>query len=114
MVLQGQAVFYLNPIKNGRFKVSLIDAWNKLDDPRYLKTNCKRYEGYTEVTHWSTLKDYIFKNQKDYMLSTINDVDHYLQELTGDYNEWEDEITEDRFYDIVQLIIFDLLTMFQT
>ena len=29
------------------------------------------------------------------MLSTINDVDQYLQELTGDYNEWEDEITED-------------------
>lgn len=95
MVLQGQAVLYLNPIKNGRFKVSLIDAWNKLDDPRYLKTNCKRYEGYTEITHWSTLKDYIFKNQKDYMLSAINDVDHYLQELTGDYNDWEDEITDD-------------------
>ena len=95
MVLQGQAVLYLNPIKNGRFKVSLIDAWNKLDDPRYLKTNCKRYEGYTEITHWSTLKDYIFKNQKNYMLSAINDVDHYLQELTGDYNDWEDEITED-------------------
>lgn len=95
MVLQGQAVLYLNPIKDGRFKVSLIDAWNKLDDPRYLKTNCKRYEGYTEITHWSTLKDYIFKNQKNYMLSAINDVDHYLQELTGDYNDWEDEITED-------------------
>lgn len=95
MVLQGQAVLYLNPIKNGRFKVSLIDAWNKLDDPRYLKTNCKRYEGYTEITHWSTLKDYIFKNQKNYMLSAINDVDHYLQELTGDYNDWEDEITDD-------------------
>lgn len=95
MVLQGQGVLYLNPIKNGRFKVSLIDAWNKLEDPRYLKTNCKRYEGFTEVTHWSTLKDYIFKNQKDYMLSTINDVDHYLEELTGDFNEWEDEITED-------------------
>lgn len=95
MVLQGQAVLFLNPIKNGRFKVSLIDAWNKLDDPRYLKTNCKRYEGYTEITHWSTLKDYIFKNQKNYMLSAINDVDHYLQELTGDYNDWEDEITED-------------------
>lgn len=95
MVLQGQAVFYLNPIKGGRFKVSLIDAWNKLDDPRYLKTNCKRYEGYTEITHWSTLKEYIFKNQKDYMLSTMNDVDQYLKELTGGFNEWEDEITED-------------------
>ncbi len=95
MVLQGQASFFLNPIKDGRFKVSLIDAWNKLDDPRYLKTNCKRYEGYTEITHWGKLKEYIFKNQKDYMLSTINDVDHYLEELTGDYNEWEDEITAD-------------------
>ena len=95
MVLQGQATFFLNPIKDARFKVSLIDAWNKLDDPRYLKTNCKRYEGYTEITHWGKLKEYIFKNQKDYMLSTINDVDQYLQELTGDYNEWEDEITED-------------------
>lgn len=95
MVLQGQGVLYLNPVKDGRFKVSLIDAWNKIEDPRYLKTNCKRYEGYTEITHWGTLKDYIFKNQKDYMLSTINDVDQYLQELTGDYNEWEDEITED-------------------
>ena len=95
MVLQGQGVLYLNPVKEGRFKVSLIDAWNKLDDPRYLKTNCKRYEGYTEITHWGKLKEYIFKSQKDYMLSTINDVDQYLQELTGDYNEWEDEITED-------------------
>ena len=95
MVLQGQGVLYLNPVKDGRFKVSLIDAWNKLDDPRYLKTNCKRYEGYTEITHWGKLKEYIFKNQKDYMLATINDVDQYLQELTGDYNEWEDEITED-------------------
>lgn len=95
MVLQGQGCFFLNPIKDGRFKVSLIDAWNKLDDPRYLKTNCKRYEGYTEVTHWGKLKEDIFKNQKDYMLSVINDVDQYLQELTGDFREWEDEITED-------------------
>ena len=95
MVLQGQGCFFLNPIKDGRFKVSLIDAWNKLDDPRYLKTNCKRYEGYTEVTHWGKLKEDIFKNQKDYMLSVINDVDQYLEELTGDFREWEDEITED-------------------
>lgn len=95
MVLQGQGCFFLNPIKDGRFKVSLIDAWNKLDDPRYLKTNCKRYEGFTEITHWSKLKDEIFENQKDYMLSTINDVDQYLHELTGDFNQWEDEVRED-------------------
>lgn len=95
MVLQGQGVLYLNPIKDGRFKLSLIDAWNKLEDPRFLKTNCKRFEGYTEITHWSTLKKDIFKNQKDYMLATMNDVDQYLRELTGDYNAWEDEIKED-------------------
>lgn len=95
MVLQGQACFFLNPSKDGRFKVSLIDAWNKLDDPRYLKTNCKRYEGYTEVTHWSKLKDDIFKNQKDYMLSVINDVDQYIQELNGGFNFWEDELNAD-------------------
>ena len=95
MVLQGQGVFFLNPIKDGRFKVSLIDAWNKLDDPRYLKTNCKRYEGFTEITNWTALKNDIFKNQKDYMLSVINDVDQYLKELNGGYEFWEDEITED-------------------
>ena len=95
MVLQGQGVFFLNPIKDGRFKVSLIDAWNALEDPRAIKTNCKRYEGYTEITHWGKLKDYI-KSQKDsFILETINDVDQYMMELTGDYNEWEDELRED-------------------
>ena len=110
MVLQGQGCFYLNPIKDGRYKVSLIDAWNKLDDPRYLKTNCKRYEGFTEVTHWSKLKEYIFANQKDYMLSTINDVDEYLREITGGYAEWEDEITEDldTFKSIYNVSKFDV------
>lgn len=107
MVLQGQGIFYLNPIKDGRFKVSLVDAWNKLDDPRYLKTNVKRYEGYTEVTHWSTLKEHIFKNQKDYMLSVINDVDQYLSELSGNFSEWEDEVRADLdtfkdLYDVTQ------------
>lgn len=95
MVLQGQGVLFLNPIGDGRFKVSLIDAWNTLEDPRANKTNCKRYEGYTEVTHWGKLKEDILKTQDGYLLSTINDVDRYLQELTGDYHDWEDEITED-------------------
>lgn len=95
MVLQGQGVFYLNPVKDGRFKVSLIDAWNTLEDPRAIKTNCKRYEGFTEVTHWGKLKDYL-KSQKDsFILETMNDVDQYLMELTGDFNEWEDELRED-------------------
>lgn len=95
MILQGQAVLFLNPIKDGRFKVSLIDAWNTLEDPRALKTNCKRYEGYTEITHWSTLKKDIFENHKNYMLSVINDVDQYVKELSGDFNFWEDEVTHD-------------------
>lgn len=95
MVLQGQGVFYLHPIKDGRFQVSLIDAYKKLQDPRYLKTNIKRYEGYTEVGPWSKLKEHIFKNQKDYMISTINDVDQYIRELNGSYNSWEDELRQD-------------------
>lgn len=95
MVLQGQGVFFLNPIKNGRFKVSLIDAWNKLADPRALKTNTKRYEGYTEITHWGVLKDYLKKQRDCYILETMNDVDQYMMELTGDFNEWEDELRED-------------------
>ena len=95
MVLQGQGVFYLNPIKDGRFQVSLIDAYKKLQDPRYLKTNVKRYEGFTEIGPWSKLKDNIFKNQKDYMLSVINDVDQYIRELNGGFAIWEDELRED-------------------
>lgn len=95
MVLQGQGCFYLNPIKDGRFKVSLIDAWNKLDDPRFLKTNCKRYEGFTEVTHWGVLKKWLKEQKDSFILTTINDVDQYLFELTGDYNEWENELRED-------------------
>lgn len=95
MVLQGQGVFYLNPIKDGRFQVSLIDAYKKLQDPRYLKTNVKRYEGFTEIGPWSKLKENIFKNQKDYMLSVINDVDQYIRELNGGFDAWEDELRED-------------------
>ena len=95
MVLQGQGVFFLNPIKDGRFKVSLIDAWNALEDPRAIKTNCKRYEGYTEITHWGTLKDWLKKEKDSFILTTMNDVDQYMSELTGDYSEWEDELRED-------------------
>lgn len=95
MVLQGQGVFYLNPVKDGRFKVSLIDAWNALEDPRAIKTNTKRYEGYTEITHWGTLKDWLKKEKDCFILTTMNDVDQYMMELTGDFNEWEDELRED-------------------
>lgn len=95
MVLQGQGCFFLNPMKDGRFKVSLIDAWKKLDDPRFLKTNRKRYEGFTEITSWNSLKEEIFKTQSGYLLSTMNDVDAYLHELTGVFNQWEDELRED-------------------
>lgn len=95
MVLQGQGIFFLNPLEKGRFKVSLIDAWRKLDDPRYLKTNTKRYEGFTEVTHWSKLKEYVMKQGSGYVLSTINDVDAYLQELNGGGEQWQDELRED-------------------
>lgn len=95
MVLQGQACLYLQPIKDGRFKVSLIDAWKKLDDPRAIKNNTARFVGFTEVTHWSTLKDFIYKNKSDYLLSVMNDVDQYLKALNGDYNGWENELKSD-------------------
>lgn len=95
MVLQGQGCFFLNPLKDGRFKVSLIDAWKKLDDPRAIKTNIKRFEGYTEVTNWASLKEQIYANKKDYSISTINDVDQYLRELTGGFNVWENELRQD-------------------
>lgn len=95
MVLQGQACLYLKPIKDGRFKVSLIDAWKKLDDPRAIKNNTARFVGFTEITHWKTLKDHIYKNRNNYLLSVMNDVDQYLQALNGNYEGWEDELKHD-------------------
>ena len=96
LVMQGQANFFLEPIADGRFKVSLIDAYKMLHDPRASKTNRARFVGFTEVKAWSEVKAEIYKKGYGYMLKTINDVDQYVSELSGAHPyRWEDEITAD-------------------
>lgn len=96
LVMQGQANFYLEPLDGSRFKVSLIDAYKMLHDPRASKTNRARFTGFTEVKAWSEIKAEIYKKGYGYMLKTINDVDQYIDELSGAHPyRWEDEITAD-------------------
>ena len=96
LVMQGQANFYLEPLDGNRFKVSLIDAYKMLHDPRASKTNRARFTGFTEVKAWSEVKAEIYKKGYGYMLKTINDVDQYIDELSGAHPyRWEDEITAD-------------------
>ncbi len=96
LVMQGQANFFLEPIADGRFKVSLIDAYKMLHDPRASKTNRARFVGFTEVKAWSEIKADIYKKGYGYMLKTINDVDQYVSELSGAHPyRWADEITSD-------------------
>lgn len=96
LVMQGQANFYLEPLDGDRFKVSLIDAYKMLHDPRASKTNRARFTGFTEVKAWSEIKAEIYKKGYGYMLKTINDVDQYVSELSGAHPyRWADEITSD-------------------
>ena len=96
LVMQGQANFYLEPLDGSRFKVSLIDAYKMLHDPRASKTNRARFTGFTEVKAWSEIKAEIYEKGYGYMLKTINDVDQYVDELSGAHPyRWEDEITAD-------------------
>ena len=96
LVLQGQANFFLEPLEGDRFKVSLIDAYKMLHDPRASKTNRARFVGFTEVKAWSEIKAEIYKKGYGYMLKTINDVDQYVSELSGAHPyRWADEITSD-------------------
>lgn len=96
LVMQGQANFYLEPLDGSRFKVSLIDAYKMLHDPRASKTNRARFTGFTEVKAWSEIKAEIYKKGYGYMLKTINDVDQYVDELSGAHPyRWADEITSD-------------------
>lgn len=96
LVMQGQANFFLEPLDGDRFKVSLIDAYKMLHDPRASKTNRARFVGFTEVKPWSEIKAEIYKKDYGYMLKTINDVDQYVSELSGAHPyRWEDEITSD-------------------
>lgn len=97
LIMQGQANFFLEPIEEGRFKVSLIDAYKMLRDPRASKTNCERFIGFTENKSWGLIKAEIYKSKSNYFVKVLNDVDQYLEALTGTYEgtKWEDEISED-------------------
>lgn len=98
LIMQGQANFYLCPTEEpGRFKVSLIDAYKMLHDPRASRTNTERYTGFTEVRSWNAVKDEIYRSGKDYKVKTINDVDQYIECLQGGFEEtrWENELSTD-------------------
>lgn len=97
MVMQGQVNFFLEPIGEGRFKVSIIDAYKMLHDPRASKTNRERFTGFTEVRSWAEVKAEIYKKNNGYMLKTINDVDDYISQIQGGYAgmRWEREIRAD-------------------
>lgn len=98
LIMQGQANFYLCPTEEaGRFKVSLIDAYKMLHDPRASRTNIERYTGFTEVRSWNAVKDEIYRAGKEYMVKTINDVDQYIECLQGGFEgtRWENELSHD-------------------
>lgn len=95
MVMQGQANFFLEPKEDGRFKVSLIDAFRMLQDPRSAKTNRSRFTGFTDIRSWSEVKAEIYKKNYGYMLKVINDVDQYISNLNGPAEAFTDEVRED-------------------
>lgn len=98
LIMQGQANFYLCPTEEaGRFKVSLIDAYKMLHDPRASRTNTERYTGFTEVKSWAALKDEIYRTNNGYMIKTINEVDQYLDALRGGFEGtvWQNELSRD-------------------
>lgn len=87
LIMQGQFNYLIQPTKgdNGTtFKVSLIDAYKMLIDPRRSKSNKERFTGYTEMRSWSDIKDAIKKSGDKYSLNVIPDVDQYMSEL----NSW--------------------------
>lgn len=92
-VMQGQFNWMIKPCpkKDGDidFKVSLIDAYKMIEDPRASKTNRSRYIGYQEIASWSQLKDSmkLIERDGDYYVEVVNDVDIYLNEL----HNWGDE-----------------------
>lgn len=101
MVMQGQVNAMIKPCDSG-FKISLIDAYKMIEDPRASKNNRPRYIGFQEITSWSSVKDDLTIIEKDgeYQAKVINDVDIYLQELQdfgkGDHSgRWDSELTED-------------------
>lgn len=83
MNTQGGAYYYLQHDEgSNKLRVTLIDAWRMLLDPYRFKSNRSRYIGFTQTESWSSLKDYIKKeNKKGYVLKSINQVDTYLNNV---------------------------------
>ena len=98
LIMQGQANFYLNPTAEpGRFRVSLIDAYKMLHDPRASRSNSPRYTGFTEVRSWDAVKKNIKSSGNGYRLEVMNDVDQYISALqgTGAVSSWQNELRAD-------------------
>lgn len=105
-VMQGQFNWMIKPCKNGDntdFKISLIDAYHMVEDPRSSKTNRSRYIGYQEVQSWTETKEYLntVRVDGDLMVKVVNDVDMYLNELknygnpAAGHQVWASAISED-------------------
>lgn len=103
MVMQGQVNAVIRPTDNaGDFKISLVDAYKMIEDPRASKNNRPRYIGFQEISSWSDVKNSIsvFQGEDGYMVKVVNDVDMYMQQLRdfgdgGQGGRWDSEITED-------------------
>ena len=106
-VMQGQMNAMLKVVKDedgkSKFKISLVDAYRMVEDPRANKTNQPRYIGYQKVTSWSDIKNdmKVIEDGGEYYVSIVNDVDMYMDEIrnwgespTGS-ERWSSEITED-------------------
>lgn len=86
LIMQGQFNYLIQPDTNNPsgFKVSLIDAYKMLIDPRRSKSNRERFIGYTEIKSWADIKHAIKKNGDHYYLNLVPDIDQYIQEI----NDW--------------------------
>lgn len=107
--MQGQMNAMIKYIPDGdnngvTFKISLVDAYRMIEDPRASKTNRSRYIGYQEVTSWSGVKDDITQLGEQtgmYLVKVINDVDMYMDEIRNWGNpptgseRWSSEISQD-------------------
>ena len=106
--MQGQMNAMIKYIPDGdnnglNFKISLVDAYRMVEDPRANKTNQPRYIGYQKVTSWSDIKNdmKVIEDGGEYFVSIVNDVDMYMDEIrnwgespTGS-EKWSSEISED-------------------
>ena len=106
MGLQGSAYLHIKPIENkgANFKLSLIDSYRMLTDPYRNRTNRARYIGFTQAESWSVIKDNIDKTKQGYVVSAMNAVDLYLEQVKSAINSSD--------YQADQTILDDLNTFY--